>query len=455
MIWKARILLTCGRCSNKIGPQSPKDEMPFREAIMINKTMLMGGCASAAIMMGSAAFADEVNFLCYQDGAECDVIAGMAADFTAATGHTIKMDIVGYEVVRDQLENQLQTDAAPDVARVTNLGGLNKYYLDLTPYVDAGYWEENYAATLPWFRAPGGEDQGIYGWVTSLTVTGPYVNVTMFDDAGVDMPGDGATWDDWAGALKEVQDTLGVTAGLVMDRTAHRWAGPAFSYGAKFFDDAGTPILVDDGFKNYAETFVGWHTSGLMPAEGWPAGSGTQYRNAAPLFLSGDAVMHMSGSWMLTNYDTNIKDFEWRAVPIPCGPGGCGAMPGGAALTAFKSTDVPEAAAAFINFMAQTENAEKFAAATNGISSHGGLQKAGIDYSSASPAVSSALSVFAANAGKSAETTPQAYTFQGYSKNFVIYGVVPDYITKAITGEMTLDEALAAIDADVAAKIAE
>ena len=40
-------------------------------------------------------------------------------------------------------------------------------------------------------------------------------------------------------------------------------------------------------------------------------------------------------------------------------------------------------------------------------------------------------------------------------KNFAIYGIVPDYITKAITGEMSLDDALAAIDADVAAKIAE
>ncbi|NBX43016.1 MAG: ABC transporter substrate-binding protein, partial [Rhodobacteraceae bacterium] len=45
--------------------------------------------------------------------------------------------------------------------------------------------------------------------------------------------------------------------------------------------------------------------------------------------------------------------------------------------------------------------------------------------------------------------------FQGYAKNFVIYGVVPDYLTKAITGEMSLDDALAAIDADVAAQIAQ
>ena len=194
--------------------------------------------------------------------------------------------------------------------------------------------------------------------MTQLTVTGPYVNVTMFDDAGVDMPGEGATWDDWMAALAEVKDALGIDAGLGMDRTAHRWAGPAFSYGAKFFDASGKPILVDDGFRTYAAKFVQWHKDGLMPQEGWPAGSGTQYKNAAALFLGGKVAMHMSGSWMIGNYDQNIKDFEWKAVPAPCGPGGWG-YAGGAAVVAFKDTKVPEAAAAWIDFIAQTENAEQ------------------------------------------------------------------------------------------------
>ncbi len=420
------------------------------------KTTLKTAMLSATIIGGAAAAqADEVSFLCYQDSNECDVIAGLLPAFEAQTGHTVAMDVVGFDVVRDQLENQLQTDGAPDVARVVNLGGLNQYYLDLAPYVDGDTWEANYGATLPWFRAPGGEDAGIYGWMTQLTVTGPYVNTTMFEDAGVDMPGDGATWDDWAAALTEVKDTLGLNAGLAMDRTAHRMAGPAFAYGAQFFDDAGNPILVDDGFRTFAETFVGWHESGLMPADGWPAGSGTAYRNAAPLFLSGDVAMHMSGSWMINSYANDISDFDWEAVPIPCGPGGCGAMPGGAAIVAFDSTDVPEAAAAFVDFLAAEENAATFASETRNIPAHQGLQAAGVDYGDASPAVSQALQVFARNAVAAADTTPQAYTFQGYAKNFVIYGVVPDYLTQAITGEITLDEALAAIDADVAAQIAE
>jgi len=410
---------------------------------------------TAGLVAASAANGDELKFVCYQDANECEVLEEMAVKFKEETGHSINTEVVGYEIIKEQFESQLQTDAAPDLARVTNLGGLNQYYLDLTPYVDAAGWEKNYNATLPWFRQPGGEDKGIYGWMTQLTVTGPYVNVTMFEDAGVDLLEEGASWDDWAVALREVKDALGITAGLAMDRTAHRMAGPAFSYGAKFFDDSGTPILVDDGFRKFAETFVGWHKEGLMPAEGWPAGSGTQYRNAAPLFLSGDVAMHMSGSWMINNYATNIKDFEWRAVPIPCGEGGCGAMPGGAAITAFKSTKSPEAAAQFIDFLAREDNAAAFAAATKNITAHQGLQQSGVDYGDTEPAVSDALSVFAANAGKSADSTPQAYAFQGYAKNGVIYGIVPDYLTQAITGEITLDEALSKIDADVAAKIAE
>ena len=144
-----------------------------------------------------------------------------------------------------------------------------------------------------------------------------------------------------------------------------------------------------------------------------------------------------------------------EVVPIPCGTGGCGAMPGGSGIVAFNSTDHPEEAASFVDFMSQAGRAGYFAANTGNITAHQGLQKAGIDYSGVSQRVSEGLSTFAANAGKAAESTPQAYWFQGYNKNFAIYGIVPDYITKAITGEMSLDDALAAIDADVAAKIAE
>ena len=44
----------------------------------------------------------------------------------------------------------------PDLARVTDLGGLSQYYLDLKPYLaDPGYWEENFGPFLNWLRPVG------------------------------------------------------------------------------------------------------------------------------------------------------------------------------------------------------------------------------------------------------------------------------------------------------------
>ena len=419
------------------------------------KTLLRNTAIATGLLgMSVSAQADEIDFLCYQDGNECDVIAELSERFTAETGHVVNTNIVGYEVIRDQLLKQLQAgDAVPDLARVTDLGGMAPYFLDLSPYVDNAYYEANYSATLPWMR-PAGDTTGIYGW-PGMSATGPFVNLTMFEDAGVDLPEAGATWDDWVAALTEVKDTLGVDAAFALDRTAHRWAGPAFAYGAKFMDENGEPILVDDGFKKFAEVFMEWHENGFMPAEGWPAGAGTSYRNAAPLFLNGQVVMHFGGAWLINNYDQNITDFDWKAVPVPCGDGGCGAMVGGAAVAGFSSTESPEAVAQFLDFLASAEIGAEYHAKTNTIPAHAGLQTQGIEYPGASARVADALNVFADNALKAASTTPQAFAFQGYPKNFVIYGVVPDYLTKAINGEMSLDDALAAIDADVKAKIAE
>lgn len=409
---------------------------------------------SLASILAVSASAAEIEFLCYQDGNECDVIAELSEKFTADTGHIVNTNVVGYEIIRDQLINQLQAgDAVPDLARVTDFGGMAPYFLDLSPYVDAAYYEENYSQVLPWMR-PTGNTTGIFGW-PGMGSTGPFVNVTMFEDSGVDLPQAGATWDEWVAALTKVKDTLDIDAAFALDRTAHRWAGPAFSYGAKFMNESGEPILVDEGFKKFAEVFLEWHENGFMPVEGWPAGSGTSFRNAAPLFLNGQVVMHFGGSWLINSYDKNISDFDWKAVPVPCGEGGCGAMVGGPAVAGFSSTKHPEVVAAFIDFLASTEVGTEYHAKTQSIPAHVGLQIKGIEYEGASARVAEALNVFADNALKAATTTPQAFTFQGYPKNFVIYGVVPDYLTKAINGEMSLDDALAAIDADVKAKIVE
>ena len=160
------------------------------------------------VSMSLAAQAQELSFMLNSDGKEVEVLQDFIDRYEQANpGVSIKMNVVGYNVIREQLESQLQAGGGPDIGKITNLGGLNPYYIDLTPYVNAADWESMYGAVLPWYRA--GKPGGIYSFHSEMTVTGPYINVTMFEEAGVDIPGPGSTWDDWAEATSQVMEKTG------------------------------------------------------------------------------------------------------------------------------------------------------------------------------------------------------------------------------------------------------
>jgi alpha-1,4-digalacturonate transport system substrate-binding protein len=389
----------------------------------------------------------ELRYMCYADANECEVSRELLDRFEKANaGIKVVIDKVGFNVIREQLETRLEAGQGPDMARVTNLGGLNKYYLDLTPHVQAAYWNDNFGQTLNWMRV-GPNDKGIYGFLTQLTITGPFVNKTMFAEAGVPLPGATATWDDWAAAIAQVQKKLNVYSGIEMDRTGHRFAGPAMSYGAKYFDANGRPAVTDAGFKAFSERMVKWHKEGLMK-EIWPSSSGAKWKNAADQFINKDTVMHVGGSWMIQRYSETIGDrFDWAAIPQPCGPAGCAAMPGGAAMVGFKATKNPQAVAKVMAFMASEPVLKEYYERTLQIPAHKGLAQKGLDYGkNVSPQAIAALKVFTANYDK---IPAQAHQLQGYQRNVAIFNATANNISQAITGGLSLDEAYKKVDEEI------
>ncbi|NDE42559.1 MAG: extracellular solute-binding protein, partial [Betaproteobacteria bacterium] len=128
---------------------------------------------TALLALTGLAQAAEIRVMCYQDGVECDVTAEQAKRFEAANpGTKVVIDVVPYKTIVEQLPVQLAAGQGPDIARVTDLGGLSKYYLDVSAHVkDRAYWEANFGATLPWLR-PTANDKGIYGFMSQLTMTG-------------------------------------------------------------------------------------------------------------------------------------------------------------------------------------------------------------------------------------------------------------------------------------------
>lgn len=400
----------------------------------------------------SAASAADLRITCYSDGVECEVTSALAQRFTAANPDIhITIDKVAYKVIQESLPVQLAAGNGPDIARVTDFGAISKYFLDLRPLLpDVPYWEANFGATLPWMQTGNG-DRGIYGLPTQLTITGPIVNKTLFDQAGVPMPGPKATWDDWAAATHKVAQATKTDFGMAMDRSGHRFAGGAISYGAKYFAADGTPAPVDDGFKAFASRFVNWNKDGTVEKEVWAAAGGAAYRDAFEDFANGRVVAYISGSWQVSRLQSSVGDgFEWVIAPPFCGPASCTSMPGGASLVAFKTTKSPKEVARFLDFLASEPVYREMAAKTANIPAHQALQKEGVHYEAA-PKVAAALNTFTEGA---ASLSPVAYKLQGYILNRPIFNATVARLSQVIVGELTLDQAYARIESDVQSALA-
>lgn len=411
------------------------------------------GIASLTALLSTPALAQEVRVQCYQDANECDVTAELAKRFESAhPGAKIVVDKVPFKAVVEQLPVQLAAGEGPDIARVTEIGGLNKYYLDITPHLSperVNAWTANFTSTLPWFRS-GPADKGLYGLMSQLTVTGLYVNKTLFEQAKVPLPGDKATWDQWLAAADKVAKATKTPFAMAYDRSGHRFAPLAVSYGAKIFDNTGS-LVVDAGYQAAVKKFVEWHKAGLMPKEVWGGVGGSQYRDAFEEFANGRVVTYYSGSWQISRMEKQVtKAFEWGVAPAPCGPATCTAMPGGAAFVAFKRTKQPALVAKFLDFLAEDANYKELMERTNNIPAWRHRARAGALNYKISPQARTALDTFATDVPNIAAAN---YALQGNRLNRALFQPTAQRVGQAIAGEMTVEDTLSRLAADVAEQV--
>ncbi|MCY4463628.1 MAG: ABC transporter substrate-binding protein [Albidovulum sp.] len=419
------------------------------------KTKALSAVA-VAFAMATTSVAAETNLRMtwYNDGIEGEVMRDLLDRFEAANPEiSVTLDVVPYKAILESLPVQLAAGEGPDLARVTDLGGLSEHYLDLAPYIsDPAYWESNFGPFLKWLRLPG-DNSSISGFMTQLTVTGPYVNRTLFEQAGLDLPGEGATWDDWAAAVNEVADALEIPIPMAWDRSGHRVSGPAISMGAMMFDADGNPALVDDGLKAMTQRLYDWHQDGTMAKELWGSVSGSSYLGANEDFANAQVVMYMSGSWQIPQFAGTIGDaFDWWAVPAPCGAAACSGMPGGAALVAMKDTEHPEQVGMLMDYLSSEEALAEFYGRTLFIPGHLGLASGGVDFDTEDPRARHALETFA---GAVPTISPIAFDLQGYPSNRVMFNALISRLGEAIVGEISLDEAYDRMEQDIEQQLAE
>mgnify|MGYP003963557501 FL=1 len=401
-------------------------------------------------LISSVSFAKtDVRIMWYGDG-ETEGVAfkNQIAKFHASNPNiNVIVDEVPYKAIQDTLPVQLAAGEGPDIARVTDLGGLAKYYKDLTPFLkDPSYWESSYGPFLKWYRLPG-DKTSINGFQSTMTVTGPYVNKTLFEQAGVNLLGAGATWDEWAIAANKVASKLNIAIPMGWDRSGHLVAGPAISMGAKYFGADGKPKLVDSGLKTMTRMLYDWHQNGTMSKDLWGSVSGTTYHAPNEWWNNAGMVMMMSGSWQINRFSKEVgDDFDWWAVPAPCGPSACTGMPGGNALVAFNAN---ESVGKVMDFLASKESLREFIGDVLAIPGHLDLQ---VDYKTDNPLAKHALETFA---GAVPTIDSIAFDLQAHVDNRILFNATISRLGQAIAGEMSLEEAWVRMDKDVTKQLKE
>lgn len=410
---------------------------------------------AALVMSVAAQDAVELRMVWYNDGNEGEVVRDLLDRFEADNPDIkVVIETVGYsDGILQQLPLQVQAGEAPDLARLTQFAQLRDYYLDLTPYLsDAETFASYFPAPLLAAFRPDDDETGIYGIPTQLTVTGPYINRTLFEQAGVEVPSDtsdAVTWREWVDAAQAVAEATGTDYAVAIDRSGHRIAGPMISSGATIIDSEGTVTIDSEGFRAFAEELKRWHDEGLTPTDVW-LGSGGNYAPATNYFLNGQVVLYMAGSWQIGNFDSNIGDaFDWEAVPNPSGPGGSTGMPGGATLMAFASTEHPAEVARVMEYLASPEVYAEFTARTLFIPGHLALPE--FEYVTESESAAAALNVFVAEVPKLAD---QAWALQLYAHFTPLANSMRDRLTQYMIGELSLDDAIARIQQDIDEAIA-
>jgi alpha-1,4-digalacturonate transport system substrate-binding protein len=394
---------------------------------------LVAGLLVAALGQADAQV-QTLRFLWFTDGPDRPAIEGLVKKFNDTNPDVkIEFSIVPFAELNQLLVTQASAGQAPDLARVTEPYRFFQYALDLRPHLkNTGFAKEFLDEPMKMVLGQGGE---VYGIPHDLTMNGPFVNLSLFKKAGVELPkGDRATWEEWMDAAAKVRKATGVPFGAAVDRSGHRLDGFLQSYGGGFFTPDGKDVRISSPeTKKAVEAFVKFHKDGTMPLDIWAGGTG--YVGANQQFVNGQLVYYLSGNWQIAQFNDAIgTKFEWKAVPNGYNTQ-AGGMPGGKFLIAFKNTKIPDKVARLMEFLGGADAMTEYSAKAMFLPTRKDLIRQGIKF----PARNDDMNLFVKGVG----TLPQSAYVDNYNLRFgPIANEVRDRVTQTIVGELSVDKAL-------------
>lgn len=256
--------------------------------------------------------------------AEIDVYTAASEAIDAAwDGVTLEYEPGGSESAsyQDVLISEIEAGTAPDVFWIPGT--------DIARFAEAGLIlnlaelaaadpdfnaDDFYAGPMSFLQTPTeGNDPALWGLPRDVSAFAIYYNADLFDEAGVEYPAAGWTWEDFYAAAEAITALGGEIKGFGMNAWWANWGYFVNAAGSSFFtEDYKGCGLANEGtvegltfarslFEN--ELAIPWGT------------------DSEPPFLAGNVGMFMNGRWATPNMVANA-DFNWNVAPLPVGPAG-------------------------------------------------------------------------------------------------------------------------------------
>ena len=371
----------------------------------------------------------------FTDGVETESMKGLIAEYESITpGVKINLIEVPFEDMSKKIMMSVSGGEPPALVRTTEgiTSNCADAYVDLRDYIPD--IDSVLADFLPSIQSYFVQNGKVCALPTDVTANGLIVNLTAFEKAGIQVPTSPDniwTWDEFVEDLRIVMEKGGVQYGLVIDNPTHRWSTMLYEFGGRLVSPEGPAFNSPESIAaiNLTKQLF---DEGIIPKSTWLGGE-----DPNNLFRSGTVAAHMSGNWMLTNYNENIKDFEWGVTYMPIQKNRS-SVPGGKQMAVCAGTGVEQEAADFVRWVTGTEANRKYCEESLFISPR--LDNAELNY----PFGSEFFAVFANELANTVDAAAFDWGFPGLAAAIGVE--LTNGMYEVVAGDRTAEDLVEAVD---------
>jgi multiple sugar transport system substrate-binding protein len=322
-----------------------------RTLALIATAIVCGGCTSNA-----AGARTTVRFWAF--GREGEVVQQLVPEFERRNpGVHIEVQQIPWTAAHEKLLTAFVGGATPDVAQMGNtwvpelsaigaLEPLDSLVRQSASVVPAGFFPGIWATNVV-----GNVAYGIPWYVDTRLL---FYRTDLLHRAGYDHPP--ATWTEWLAQMRAVKKLGGTTEYAIL-LPLDEWAQPVI-LGLQ----NGSTLLTPDGrrgafrqapFRDALQTYVSLFTEGLAPAV-----ANTQISSVYQEFARGRFAFYITGPWNIGEFQHRLPPEmkgKWATAPMP-GPGGAEhgvSIAGGSSVVVFHGSTQKAAAWRFVEYLAE------------------------------------------------------------------------------------------------------